>query len=35
MTVDCQSKGVLYDLATGKVRKIKYSGKPLVIKEHS
>lgn len=33
--MDCQSKGVLYELHTGKVRTIKYNGKPLVIKEAS
>lgn len=33
--MDCSRKGVLYDLNTGKVRIIKYSGLPLVIRESS
>lgn len=33
--MDCEKKGVLYELATGKVRTIKYNGMPLVIRESS
>lgn len=33
--MDCERRGVLYDLNTGKVRTIKFSGLPLVIRESS